>query len=912
MFEKRLFWIVTITLLLLASIGGYMLYSSVRLLAQEPTAQESTAAATQEPTSVSSPTAVVEPTSAAAAIVLEPAAGPVGTTITIQGEGWNAGSTVLIYLLPSAEAQDLGDAVSGAVVGPGGQFTTSFVLPSDGQWEGAEQAIVIARAADGTLTAQATFAIVAPTEEPTQTPVVVTTEPTATPTQQASAPKTVKPAATPAPTSTPIPTPTPVVISDWRGEYYNNPNLSGNPVLVRNDVSIDFDWGTGSPGPGVPVDGFSARWSRSLNFSAGTYRFYALADDGVRLWIDGNLVIDQWHDSSPTTYTADVTLSAGWHTVVMEYYEDTGGAVVQLTWGEVTYYPDWKGEYYNNPDLSGDPVLVRNDVSIDFNWGTGSPDPLIPADGFSVRWSRSLDFSAGTYRFYARVDDGVRLWIDDNRVINHWKDGAYTTYTADVTLTDGSHSVVMEYYEDTGGAAAKLTWKKVNESTNKSPSAVISGPSTVKEGELVTFDGSGSTDPDGSIVKYEWDLDYSNGVFSASATGRTVSISYPDGPATAIIALRVTDDSGASDIATSQVTVVNVPPTADAGGPYSGQVGTPIAMAGTGTDPGPVDQKTLTYQWSFGDGTHGSGQLVSHSYQKAGNYQATLTVIDKDGGRATDTATVQVWAANQPPTAVISGPTSGLVGQTLTFSGSGSSDPDGQIVSYAWDLGDGTTASKAKVSHSYNAAGTYQVTLTVTDNGGLSSGATQSVQISQPAANQPPTAVISGPTSGLVGQKLTFSGSGSSDPDGQIVTYAWDLGDGTTASAVEVSHSYNAAGAYQVTLTVTDNGGLSDSATQTVQVTEPVAKQPPMASIVGQMRGLVGQTLTFSGSGSTDPDGQVVSYAWDLGDGTTASGAEVSHSYSAAGSYRVTLTVTDNDGLSSSASLLVQVNEPVS
>jgi PKD repeat protein len=823
MFEKRLFWIVTITLLLLASIGGYMLYSSVRLLAQEPTAQESTAAATQEPTSVSSPTAVVEPTSAAAAIVLEPAAGPVGTTITIQGEGWNAGSTVLIYLLPSAEAQDLGDAVSGAVVGPGGQFTTSFVLPSDGQWEGAEQAIVIARAADGTLTAQATFAIVAPTEEPTQTPVVVTTEPTATPTQQASAPKTVKPAATPAPTSTPIPTPTPVVISDWRGEYYNNPNLSGNPVLVRNDVSIDFDWGTGSPGPGVPVDGFSARWSRSLNFSAGTYRFYALADDGVRLWIDGNLVIDQWHDSSPTTYTADVTLSAGWHTVVMEYYEDTGGAVVQLTWGEVTYYPDWKGEYYNNPDLSGDPVLVRNDVSIDFNWGTGSPDPLIPADGFSVRWSRSLDFSAGTYRFYARVDDGVRLWIDDNRVINHWKDGAYTTYTADVTLTDGSHSVVMEYYEDTGGAAAKLTWKKVNESTNKSPSAVISGPSTVKEGELVTFDGSGSTDPDGSIVKYEWDLDYSNGVFSASATGRTVSISYPDGPATAIIALRVTDDSGASDIATSQVTVVNVPPTADAGGPYSGQVGTPIAMAGTGTDPGPVDQKTLTYQWSFGDGTHGSGQLVSHSYQKAGNYQATLTVIDKDGGQATDTATVQVWAANQPPTAVISGPTSGLVGQTLTF-----------------------------------------------------------------------------------------SGSGSSDPDGQIVTYAWDLGDGTTASAVEVSHSYNAAGAYQVTLTVTDNGGLSDSATQTVQVTEPVAKQPPMASIVGQMRGLVGQTLTFSGSGSTDPDGQVVSYAWDLGDGTTASGAEVSHSYSAAGSYRVTLTVTDNDGLSSSASLLVQVNEPVS
>ncbi|NIO72208.1 MAG: beta-glucosidase, partial [Anaerolineae bacterium] len=185
-------------------------------------------------------------------------------------------------------------------------------------------------------------------------------------------------------------------------------------VLVRNDVSVNFDWGTGSPGPGVPADNFSARWSRGLHFPAGNYRFYVRVDDGVRLWVDGNLVIDQWHDSAPTTYTADVNLTDGLHDLKMEYYERGGGALAQLTWERLDNYPDWKAEYYNNPNLSGAPVLVRNDVSVNFDWGTGSPGPGVPADNFSARWSHSISFPAGTYRFHVRVDDAVRLWIDDN------------------------------------------------------------------------------------------------------------------------------------------------------------------------------------------------------------------------------------------------------------------------------------------------------------------------------------------------------------------------------------------------------------------------------------------------------------------------------------------------------------------
>jgi nucleoid-associated protein YgaU len=105
----------------------------------------------------------------------------------------------------------------------------------------------------------------------------------------------------------------------------------------------------------------------------------------------------------------------------------------------------------------------------------------------------------------------------------------------------------------------------------------------------------------------------------------------------------------------------------------------------------------------------------------------------------------------------------------------------------------------------------------VTTDDNLSDSATQNVQINEPASNnQPPKAVISGPTSGLVGETLKFSGAGSTDPDGRIASYAWDFGDGTTGSGVDVTHSYKAAGTYKVTLTVTDDGrGTAQATIQT-------------------------------------------------------------------------------------------------
>ena len=128
------------------------------------------------------------------------------------------------------------------------------------------------------------------------------------------------------------PPPTPITFPDWKGEYYANQQLSGDPAFVRNDPTINFNWGTGGPGGGVPGEHFSARWSRSVDFAANFYQFNARSDDGIRAWVDGNLIIDQWHDSPGNiVYTSQLWLS-GSHRLVVEYYQNLGQALVDYWW----------------------------------------------------------------------------------------------------------------------------------------------------------------------------------------------------------------------------------------------------------------------------------------------------------------------------------------------------------------------------------------------------------------------------------------------------------------------------------------------------------------------------------------------------------------------------------------------------
>jgi YVTN family beta-propeller protein len=262
------------------------------------------------------------------------------------------------------------------------------------------------------------------------------------------------------------------------GQYFANANLTGSPVLTRTEA-INFDWGTASPGTGVPVDAFSVRWIGQVRApSSGNYVFQTISDDGVRLYVNGAQLINNWTDHGTTTNnSAAVALVAGRsYDVVVEYYDRSGGAIAKLNWQtpETTAFAPVAasqlyssstqgllGQYFPNTTLSGTPALTRTEA-VNFDWGTGSPGTGVGTNSFSVRWTGQVSVPAnGSYVFQTISDDGVRLWVNGAQLINNWSDhGTTTNNSAAVTLVAGQrYDIVLEYYEKTGGAVAKLNWQ---------------------------------------------------------------------------------------------------------------------------------------------------------------------------------------------------------------------------------------------------------------------------------------------------------------------------------------------------------------------------------------------------------------------------------------------------------------------
>ncbi|MCP3885032.1 MAG: PKD domain-containing protein [Propionibacteriaceae bacterium] len=510
--------------------------------------------------------------------------------------------------------------------------------------------------------------------------------------------------------------------------------------------------------------------------------------------------------------------------------------------------------------ISADPPTLPRGGGVSTIRVTAFDESKNPMPGISVTLNSTNGSLAG---------GGAVLTTGENGQVT---DKLNTTQSAEVTATSGDMT-------------ASLT---IEVSTDEPPTAAFTAsPSSPVVGERVYFNGSESTDSDGVIVAYEWDF----------GDGRTASGSMVENKYKAVgtytVVLTVRDNAGNKGSASQTVNVSqgNLPTASFVSSPQNPGVGDAVYFNGSASSD--ADGTIVGYAWDFGDGNTDTGMTVNHSYAAEGSYTVTLVVTDNDGNTGNSSQTVSVGDSNQGPGAsFVYSPSGAQVNESINFNASASSDPDGTIVSYDWDFGDNSTGTGMTTSHSYTSPGTYTVVLTVTDDDGKTGTTNQGVTVGD---NEAPTAAFStSPTSPVVNETIYFNGGLSTDADGSIVSYAWDFGDNNTDAGVNVTHSYATAGSYTVYLTVTDDGGATDTTTKLVTVS---AAQALNASfVVSPTSPGVDDSVSFNASDSSSPYGNITAYEWDFGDGGTGTGVSTVHSYSAAGSYRVYLKITDEKG----------------
>jgi len=425
---------------------------------------------------------------------------------------------------------------------------------------------------------------------------------------------------------------------------------------------------------------------------------------------------------------------------------------------------------------------------------------------------------------------------------------------------------------------------------------------------------------------------------SANATGIKASLSNStviftsSGPASRLILLivstvvtnnpavfytvNVTGISGSlshSAILTLILPLLEVPPVASfIFAPATPTTGMTINFTSTSFDP---DGTIIGWQWNLGDGTIISGRIptTTHVYTNNATYTVSLLVVDNGNMTASTSKQITIAIDEFPVANFTFAPLNPVPGQSVTFTPSGSFDPDGFIVRYNWTFSDFTTIitlNNTSVHHAFAKAGSYYVLLTVTDNANLK-GFTSTTIIVGPAADEPPIPSFTfTPVNATVGQIVMFNGSTSSDPDGEIVLWQWTFGDGQffqNASAIAF-HSYSNPGSYVVSLAVRDSGNQTASTSQLVQIL-PKPDIPPVAQFsFPPVNPRVGVTVFFDGSSSHDSDGFITSFFWSFGDNSTQFGGSFAqHTYFTAGNYTVSLTVIDNAGLTGTASTRITV-----
>lgn len=494
-----------------------------------------------------------------------------------------------------------------------------------------------------------------------------------------------------------------------------------------------------------------------------------------------------------------------------------------------------------------------------------------------------------------------------NQIVSHiYKDKGTNDGVFDVLLTvtmrdkDTSEELKGEY-------AVKISI------ANEALTAIFeadpqSGPAPLE----VEFDASASSDPDGTISSYEWDLD-EDGEYD-DATGPKIKHEFEKvGKYT--VGLRVVSTTNEYETTEKEIVVEEeslpeaVIEVADEPEYFSTNVEY-IFKAGESSSPnGEIEQ----YEWDFGDGSQiQKNRTVAHTFETEGTFEILLKVTDEKGEEGEATLSITVGAPKGTPKAVISttpssGDDSSLEGSVpfqVVFDASGSTDSDDNIVDYEWDFendGNVDTAGKT-VNYSYNEEGTYTVKLMVTDADGNIGTDTVIIKVSA----QGIIAILdANKVEGSAPLTVKFDASGSTYEDGQITSYKWDFGDGTKEKfgPAEITHRYDSIGTYTASVTIIGADNVQSTSSILITVRE-VALSACFSSVFTS--GKAPLATTFDPSCSS---GTIIGYFWDFGDGETSTSIKPNHTYSDPGTYTVTLEISDSDNTVDSSSQTITVTE---